>query len=95
MIQHVVLLRWREDAPESDIEAAVSAMQELREIEGVMTIAFGRSSGPNGSGYRHALVAQLRDRAALAIYGPHPIHQRIAANLMPLAAEALIFDFEV
>jgi hypothetical protein len=95
MINHIVLIRWHEQTPAGDIELAVSELERLREIDGVVDVAFGSNLGLLQSNeYNYALIARLRNRDALLTYAPHPIHQRALARLAPLMRVAVIVDFE-
>lgn len=96
MINHIVLIRWREHMPVADIESAVAGLKELQNIDGVVDLSFGSNLGLlQNNAYDYALIARLRSRAALLAYAPHPIHKSALGRLAPLMAEAVIFDFEV
>jgi hypothetical protein len=99
MIIHIVLLRFKADSSARDIQTAFSRMSEVTKIDGVLKVSFGADLGvvpyPVQHAFKHGSVVQLRDRETLLRYGPDPIHQALAAQIMPLVAESIIVDIEV
>ncbi|HTR41195.1 MAG TPA: Dabb family protein [Pseudomonadales bacterium] len=97
MIEHIVLIRWTEEASQ---EAKDSAMTELRnlkdKIPGIVELTSGVNFSERAKGYTHGLVFRFKDRAALDAYIPHPEHQRVVQKFLnPIRSDTLVFDYEV
>jgi hypothetical protein len=96
MIHHIVLIRRHDDVSDATIEAAFAGtMDLLREIDGVESVKFAPTIPSAKHNFTHALVAELRDHATLAAYGPHPSHRKMGETTKPLMADILIFDIEL
>lgn len=93
MIQHIVLLKWKPDTTDEQIDEAFSHAQQLvDEIDGVERVTLGRNRGESDHGYTHALIAQLSDDA-LATYLGHPTRRGyIAEWLDPIEQERIEID---
>jgi len=96
MIRHVVMFRRQEDLTDEAVSAAfVDNIHIMSGIEGVSNLDFGPVVASQRHGYTHALVCDITDRAALAAYGPHPLHQQFAAITRPMMAEVMVIDIEL
>eukprot|EP01083_Nonionella_stella_P064006 166429_1 len=88
-IEHVVLLKIRDDALRSQIEEMMIAVKSLTKISGVLQVSTGGrlSSDDNESctfldssschGFNHALCVHLESKEALRVYQDHEMHIRI------------------
>jgi hypothetical protein len=97
-VEHIVLFRMKEGATEEQGQAMCRALNTLKEdIPGVLEVLAGKNETPRtGGGYEYVLVVRLRDRAALAAYGPHPAHQRIIREVIePISSERIAIDYDV
>ena len=96
MIEHVVLMRWREDASREAIERVIVELRGLKDkIPSIVDLSCGTNFSDRSNGYTHGLVVRFKDRAGLDEYGPHPEHQRVVQNfLAPIRADVLAVDFE-
>jgi hypothetical protein len=93
-VNHVVLFRFNEGVPAGRVEAHLRALATLPDrVPGITAMSLGASFSERSRGYTHALVVTLRDRAALAAYGPHPAHMEVAAPLRQ-DAELLVVDYD-
>ena len=96
MINHIVLIRWTEEASQ---EAKDSAMTELRnlkdKIPGIMDVSSGVNFSERAKGYTHGLVMHFKDRAAVGAYLVHPEHVRVVQKFLnPIRSDTLVFDYE-
>lgn len=96
MIEHIVLIRWKEDASQ---EAKDSAMTELRNLKGKIPSILEVTSGVNFSerakGYTHGLVFHFKDKAAVEAYLAHPDHVHVVQKFLnPFREDTLVFDYE-
>jgi hypothetical protein len=80
MLEHIVLFKFKADAPIVDITAACLAMQA--QIPGVLEINFGASLGARtyagcldrARGYTHAEIVRFRCARDLETYASHAAH---------------------
>ena len=97
MIEHILLLRWKDDANQEAIDNALTELRALKDkIPGIVAISFGLNFSERSKGYTHGIVMRFTNRAALDAYYPHPEHQRVVQKLInPIRADAVIVDYEV
>lgn len=96
MVEHILLMRWKDQTPQEAIDRAMAALRGFKEqIPGIVDLSCGLNFSERAKGYTHALVVRFNDRAALDAYFPHPEHQRVVQNLInPFRADTLILDYE-
>ena len=96
MVEHILLMRWTEEASQEAIDSAVAELRGLKgKIAGIVDLTCGANFSDRAQGYTHGLVMRFTDRAALEAYFPHPEHQRIVQNFInPIRADILILDYE-
>lgn len=97
MVEHIVLIRWTEQASQAAIDSAVEELRGLKgKIAGIVELSCGANFSERAKGFTHGMVVRFTDRAALEAYGPHPEHQRVVQNVLgPIRADILIFDFQL
>jgi len=95
-ITHVVLFRWRADAPAEAIKAAAEGLAELATlVPNILELEVGYNFSDRSQGYGLALLVRFPNRAALEAYAPHPAHQRVVTELIrPIAESVLVADYE-
>lgn len=95
-IVHVVLFRWKADAPAEQIVRVMQALDLLKQrIPGIADLTCGENFCERAQGYTHGLVVRFVDRASLEAYGPHEAHQEVVQTLIrPIMESVLAFDFE-
>lgn len=86
-VKHVVLLRLRRDvAPRTinDLFAALAALQG--KIPGLLDYSGGPYSSPEGlhQGFTHGFVMTFADEASRDGYLPHPDHEAVKQQIIPL-----------
>ncbi|KUO97149.1 Dabb family protein [Ferroacidibacillus organovorans] len=95
MIEHVVLLAWKEDTPRTEQERLLRELLALKEkIPGILSVSGGANFSARSQGYHHGFIVTFKDRASLDAYGPHAEHQRVVAQLQPVLQSILVLDFE-
>lgn len=94
MIQHIVLLKFKPDTTDAQIDAAFGEAQQLVDaIDAVQRISLGRNRGDDSHGYTHALIVRLSDDDALTAYLSHPARERyVREALGPIEAERIEID---
>ena len=94
-VKHIVLVEWKDEADDVTIDAFMSAVGAFPDkIDGVEKVEFGKNFSERAGDYTHAAIVTLRDRDALAAYGPHPEHQAALADAMSVVENILVADIE-
>ncbi|UDM16356.1 Dabb family protein [Vogesella sp. XCS3] len=97
MIEHIVLFRFAPHASRADTDAVLAAFAALpAAIAQVRDFRAGTDISPENlaQGYTHGWLLRFDDAAALRHYLAHPAHQAFVAQVQPLLAQALVFDFD-
>ncbi len=97
MVEHVVLIKWKEGADPHAISAALEGLKRLRhQIPGIVDLSCGENFCIRSQGFQCGLVVRFQDRAALEAYGPHPAHQDVVLNLLtPIREDLIAVDYEI
>ncbi len=93
MIQHIVLLKWKPDTTDAQINDAFDHARELvKQIDNVERVTLGRNRASDDHGFTHAIIVKLSDDA-LGSYLDNPVRKRyVAETLGPLEAERIELD---
>jgi hypothetical protein len=93
VIQHIVLLKWKPETTDEQIDEAFGRAQELVDgIAGVDRMTLGRNRGEADHGFTHALIVWLSDDA-LASYLDHPARARYVREVLgPLEEQRIEID---
>ena len=102
MIRHIVLIRFRPDVSEAEIDGTFSALPVLSaRLPGVLGFAFGRSQSPERieRGYLHGFTVDFASWDALATYQADAGHKAFGGSLVAAAVGGidglLVFDLAV
>jgi hypothetical protein len=102
MIRHIVLIRFRPEVTEAQIDRIFEALPALSaRLPGVLGMAFGRSESPEKieRGYLHGFTIDFTDWAALATYQADAGHKAFGGALVAHAQGGidgiLVFDLAV
>lgn len=102
MIRHVVLVRFRGDVPQAEIDRIFAALHGLgRSIKGIRAIDVGPNVSPEGLGRGHgyAFTVDFDDVAARDRYLADADHAKVGAALVAAAeggiAGLTVVDFEM
>jgi hypothetical protein len=96
MLRHVVLLRLEDDAgPERAAEIAAE-LEALREIPVVQHLTVHRDAGLSSRTHDLILTADFAGPAELKAYLGHPVHRRVAGEVLgPLLERAAMIQYEL
>jgi quinol monooxygenase YgiN len=97
-IKHIALFKFKEGTSEEQVQKVLDELMELSEnVPGIEDYVAGLNNSPEGlnKGYTHGFVMTFTDAAARDAYLPHPEHERIKTEVLPLIEDVAIFDFEV
>ncbi|QMT59832.1 Dabb family protein [Legionella sp. PC997] len=93
MINHVVVLKFKLNLAESDINSALNQLGNLQEIiPSIKNFSCGSNCSPEqlNKGFTHAFVMTFDDLKGRDLYLEHPEHKRIATEvLVPMLENGL------
>lgn len=94
MIEHIVLIRWKEGTSREQVDAVLALARIMEGIDGVRGVSCRPKLGSNGrdKGIADVMVVRMADEAALARFGPHPLHKEFGARMVPLVEDLTIVD---
>ena len=92
MVKHIVL--WNLTDPAHKDENAARMKEQLEGLVGVVPGLVRAQVGRSFAGFDVALVAELTDRAALAVYQDHPAHVEVKKFVHSVICERVSCDFE-
>src|SRR3954462_3454984 len=85
-VEHVVLVWLKDPSDSAARQKIVAATKSFKEIPGVIDARAGHpipTTRPTADGtFDVGIVVTFKDRAALNAYGPHPIHDKAAKELI-------------
>jgi hypothetical protein len=97
VVRHVVLFKFKDDAPADKVKAIEDAFVALKDqIDVIKDLEWGTDISPENlqQGFTHCFLltfANVQDRDA---YLPHPKHKAFGALLGPYLDKVLVVDFE-
>ena len=96
--RHVVLFKFKDDAPAEKVAAVEKAFAELpSKIDTIKGYEWGTNVSPEGlaQGFTHCFLVTFKDKAGLAAYLPHPDHKAFGKLLGPVLDKVLVVDFQM
>ena len=94
MIDHLVFLVAREDAPPEDIEDLISSIRGLKDtVPGVVDLTVGENFSERSGGYTHGIFVRFESREDLQGYMKHPDHLTGVEKLDALTTR-IVVDYE-
>ena len=95
MINHVVLLKFKADVSDADVENLEKSLDDLpNKIHEIHTYEFGRDVVRSPRSYDFALVALFANVPAVERYLEHPAHRPVAKKIQQLCERIITVDFE-
>ena len=96
MIEHLVIMQWREGTSQQAIDSAMTELRALKDkIPVIVDLSCGANFSDRAKHFSHGLVVRFKDRAALETYLAHPEHQRVVEKfLKPIRNDSLALDYE-
>ncbi|QDV06156.1 Stress responsive A/B Barrel Domain protein [Planctomycetes bacterium Poly30] len=95
-ISHDVFFTFREPT-DASIDGLIAACEKLRILPGVMHLTAGRrdpaqTRDVNEQTFHVALHVEFEDQAAYDAYSPHPVHQALVKEFIPLTSAVVVYD---
>ena len=96
MLRHVVMFRFKDDAPSETWQSVEKGLARLPgSIDEIETYRFGVDLGLRDGNFDYCLVAEFADAEAFARYAEHPEHRRfIDERITPVVAERVSVQYE-
>lgn len=94
--RHIVLFKFKPDAPAAEIARVEKAFVALKANTGlIQQMEWGTNVSPEGKadGFTHCFFVTFKSKADLEAYLPHPAHQKFGAGLKGLIDKVLVFDY--
>ena len=92
MVKHILL--WNLTDPAHTDENATQMKEKLAGLVGVVPGLVSAQVGRGFSGFDVALVSELTDRDALAVYQDHPAHMEVKKFVHSVISERVSCDFD-
>ena len=94
MLNHIVLIKFKKDAPEKDIQDMQNLLEELpNKIFEIHSYEFGRDIIHSDRSYDFALVALFANTESLNRYQVHPEHEVVLKKLGSISESVVTVDF--
>jgi hypothetical protein len=99
MIRHIVIFKYRDDAPAEKIQAINDAFWALKDrIPGILSFEAGVNNSPENlnRGMTHVFQLTFVDAGARDAYLPHPEHRAFGEILRSagIMEEVFVIDYE-
>ena len=97
MIQHILLLEFKKNGGQNQIDAMFNQFADLKsKINGIESIEYGPNQNPEqlNKNFTHAVVVTFSSVVARDEYLIHPDHKDLEAVLLSLLADLIVFDIE-
>ncbi len=95
MIRHIVLLKFKSDVSQAQIDEVLSFAQRLpTAIPEIRALAAGKNFTPRDDTFSHAIVDDFQSVEDLNKYSAHPVHLELVSLLRPLIEKLNFVDFE-
>ena len=94
MLKHIVLIKFKKDAPEEDIQDLENLLEELpNKILEIHSFEFGRDIIHSDRSYDFAFVSLFANIESLQRYQVHPEHQTLLKKMQSISASVFSVDF--
>jgi len=95
MIQHVVLMKFKQDVDDADADALAALLDDLpNTIIEIIAYEFGRDVVRSPRSYDFGLVSLFANLEALDRYRRHPAHLVVVEKLTAMCDDIIAVDFE-
>lgn len=96
VLRHVVLFKFKKDAPKDQIEKVVTEFAALpSKIDTIIEFEKGTdvSVENKSKGFTHGFVVTFATEKGREIYLPHPAHKAFVKIVGPVLDDVLVFDY--
>lgn len=95
-VRHLVLFKFKNDAPQESVEKIEKAFVELKnQIDLIESIEWGTNVSPEGinQGFTHCFFITFNSEKDRDAYLPHPDHKAFGRLLEPFLEKVLVVDY--
>ncbi|MGB5666504.1 MAG: Dabb family protein, partial [Maribacter sp.] len=96
VLRHIVNLKYKEEATQAQIDAAVKTFLDLKnEIPEIEHLEWGLNDSKEGAskGFTHTFTLTFKDDHAREIYLFHEAHIALVTKIGPLIGDVLVMDY--
>ena len=94
MIDHLVFVSVRGEAPPEDVEDLISSIRGLKDtVPGVVDLSVGENFSERSGGYTHGIFVRFESVEDLQGYMKHPDHLAVVEKLDRLTSR-IVVDYE-
>ncbi|KAF0686706.1 Aste57867_21548 [Aphanomyces stellatus] len=96
-VDHVVLFKWKDDAPAETIQEFARAVVALKDkVPGILDLSFGEdfSKTSRAQGFTHMLIVRMENKDTVPFYDAHPEHQKVVALIRPIMDKNISLNIE-
>ncbi len=93
----MALLKFKPEVTTDKIEYLFDQLAQLKQlIPGITYFSGGCYSSNEGlnKDFNHGFLTTFESIEARDIYLPHPLHERVKAEILPCIDDIIVFDFE-
>ncbi len=95
-ISHDVFFTFSEPTGAA-VEGLIAACERLRDLPGVVHLTAGprdpsQTREVNETSFHVALHVEFANQASYDAYGPHPTHQALVSEFIPLTSAVVVYD---
>ncbi len=96
MLDHLVTIKLRHDAPSQSAEAIIAGLRKLpAKINVIKDLTAGVNFSPRSNGHQIGLFVRFLNREDLSTYATHPAHVEVVETLIKPHMEAIhVVDYE-
>lgn len=95
MYRHIVLMQWKPEATQEQIQACLDGLRSLRDIPDTHQVVVEENVQSFDTTYSHALIVDCVDKEAFKRYNAHEIHKKVIADYYrPAVGQRAICDIE-
>ncbi len=97
-VKHFAILKFNADVTDAQIDDCFAALRGMvGQIPGLQEVIGGPYDSPEGmnDGFTHGFIMTFDSPEARDTYLPHPIHEEVKAQIIPLLEKVVVFDFNV
>ncbi len=94
MLNHIILIKFKKDTPEKDIQDLETLLEELpNKIIEIHSYEFGRDIIHTDRSYDFALISLFANIESLERYRVHPDHQTVLKKIQAISDSIICADF--
>ncbi|MBI4300079.1 MAG: Dabb family protein [Chloroflexi bacterium] len=95
MIKHIVLLKFKDGAPQEAVDDFLNHLRSLpSKIPTIRNPILGKAIPQTMSGFTHSWICEFDDAATWQAYMDNPDHRAGGAKFVPIRGDSVVAVFE-